>query len=216
MLAKIKKISIVSFKMPILLCFMILIGCAIKPELSPVSIFQIDIGKDGKIYFELTDTHTKVVIKNRSNLPGIHHDIDENNYLPEAFVPYLKNNIIRNISKSPGIDILSSIDGAELHVDFNLQYFDVYRETSGAAAAANILLGGLLGAALTRETCTAQISGQVSITDLSTGNVLCTFYPEVKESVEYSMNDRKTGYRNATQNAATELVKQIITGLSNC
>ena len=203
-------------KMPILLTFMILIGCAIKPELSPVSIFQVDIGKDGKIYFELNDTHAKVVPKNRTNLPGIHHDVDENNYLPEAFVPYLKNNIIRNITKSPGIDVLSSLDGAEFHVDFNLQYFDVYRETSGGAAAAAILVGGLLGAALMRESCTAEISGQVSITDINTGNVLCTFYPEVKETVEFSMNDSKTGYRNATQNAATELVKQIITGLSNC
>ena len=46
--------------------------------------------------------------------------------------------------------------------------------------------------------------------------VLCTFYPDVAETVEFSMNYVKNGYRNATQQATSELIKQLIAGLSNC
>jgi len=192
------------------------VGCALKPTLSPVSIFQVDIGKDGKMYFEFVDSHRKVVVKNRTNLPGIHHDVDENNYLPQPFVQYLKKNIIDNLKKSPGLELLNSKDGADFLINFNLQHFDVFRETSGGAAAAGILVGGLLGAALMEETCTAEIKGVVTVQDIVTGEVLCTFNPDVRETVEFRMNDAKKGYKNATQQASSELVKQIILGLTNC
>ena len=195
---------------------LLFVGCALKPTLTPVNIFQVDIGKDGKMYFELVDSHRKVVVKNRSALPGIHHDVDENNYLPQPFVQYLEKNIINNLRKSPGLEILNSKDGAEFLINFNLQYFDVYRETSGGAAAAGILIGGLLGAALMEETCTAEIKGVVTVQNVNTGEVLCTFNPVVKESIEFRMNDVKKGYTNATQQASSELVKQIILGLTNC
>ena len=195
---------------------LLFVGCTLKPTLTPVNIFQVDIGKDGKMYFELVDSHRKVVVKNKTNLPGIHHDVDENNYLPQPFVQYLEKNIIDNLKKSPGLEILNSKDGAEFLINFNLQYFDVYRETSGGAAAAGILIGGLLGAALMEETCTAEIKGVVTVQNINTGEVLCTFNPDVKESVEFKMNDLKKGYTNATQQASSELVKQIILGLANC
>ena len=51
---------------------------------------------------------------------------------------------------------------------------------------------------------------------LKSGEVLCTFYPDVAETVEFSMNDVKNGYRNATQQATSELIKQLIAGLANC
>ena len=73
---------------------LLFVGCAIKPTLMPVNIFQVDIGKDGKMYFELIDSHKSVVIKNRTNLPGLHHDVDEDNYLPVPFVKYLEENIL--------------------------------------------------------------------------------------------------------------------------
>jgi hypothetical protein len=203
-------------KIAILLSLTFFISCTIKPILTPVNIFQVDIGKDGKMYFELIDSHRKVVVKNRSNLPGIHHDVDENNYLPQPFVQYLEKNIIDNLRKSPGLEILNSKDGAEFFISFNLKHFDVYRETSGGAAAAGILVGGLLGAALMEETCTAEIKGIVIVKNINTGEVLCTFNSEVKESVNFSMNDAKKGYKNATQQASSELVKKIILGLTNC
>jgi len=198
------------------LLVMLFAGCAIKPSLIPVNIFQVDIGKDGKMYFEFVDSHRKVVVKNRTNLPGIHHDVDENNYLPKPFIQYLKKNIIDNLKKSPGLEILNIKEGAEFLINFNLQHFDVYRETSGGAAAAGILIGGLLGAALMEETCTAEIKGIVTVQNINTGEVLCTFNPDVKESVEFRMNNAKKGYTNATQQASSELVKQIILGLTNC
>lgn len=195
---------------------LLFVGCAIKPTLSPVNIYQVDIQKDGKMYFELIDTHRKVVVKNRTNLPGIHYDVDENNYLPKPFVQYLQKNILDNLKKSPGLELLESKDGAEFLINFNLQHFDVYRVTSGGAAAAAILIGGLLGGALMEETCTAEIKGVVTISNINTGEVLCTFNPDIKESVEFRMNNVKKGYKNATQQASSELVKQIIAGLTNC
>jgi len=192
------------------------VACAIKPTLRPINIFQVDIGKDGKMYFDLVDSHRKVVVKNRSNLPGIHHDVDENNYLPQPFVQYLNNNIIENLKKSPGLEILNSQDGAEFLITFNLQHFDVYRKTSGGAAAAGILIGGLLGAALMEEDCTAEIKGVVTVQNINTGEVLCIFNPNIKESAAFRMNNVKKGYKNATQKASSELVKQLILGLTNC
>ena len=195
---------------------LLFVGCTLKPTLSPVNIHQVDIGKDGKMYFELVDSHKKVVVGDMTNLPGIHHDVDENNYLPQPFVQYLTKNIIDNLRKSPGLELLESIDGAEFFINFNLQHFNVYRETSGAAAAAGILIGGLLGAALMTETCTAEIKGIVTVSNINTGEVLCTFNSDIKEPVEMKMNQKEKGYKNATQQASSELVKQIILGLTNC
>lgn len=193
-----------------------LLGCTLKPTLTPIYISHIDIGKDGKMYFELIDTHNKVVLKNRTNLPGIHHDVDENNYLPLPYVEYLRKNIIENLKKSPGLELLASREDAEFLISFNLRHFDVYRETSGGAAAIKILLGGLLGAALSNESCTAEINGSVIVTNLNTGDVLCTFDTDIKETVEFNMNNFKKGYTNATQQASSELVKQIISKLTSC
>lgn len=195
---------------------LLFVGCTIKPTLSPINIHKVDIGKDGKMFFELVDSHKKVVAKNRNNLPGIHHDVDENNYLPQPFVQYLTKNIIDNLRKSPGLELLESKDGAEFFINFNLQYFNVYRETSGGAAAAGILIGGLLGAALMEETCTAEIQGVLTVLNGKNGALLCTFNPDIKESVDFKMNNAKNGYKNATQQASSELVKQIIVGLTNC
>ena len=206
----------IKFPIIIITLTLLLVGCVIKPTLKPVSIFQVDIGKDGKMYFELVDSHRRVVIKNKTNLPGIHHDVDENNYLPSPYIEYLKKNIINNLRKSPGLVLSKSKEDAEFLTSFNLEHFDAYRETSGGAAAAGILVGGLLGAALMKENCTAEIKGIVTVSDINTGEVLCTFYPDITETVEFSMNDVKNGYRNATQQATSELIKQLIAGLANC
>ena len=206
----------IKFPFIIITLALLLVGCVIKPTLKPVSIFQVDIGKDGKMYFELVDSHRRVVIKNKTNLPGIHHDVDENNYLPSPYIEYLKKNIINNLRKSPGLVLSKSKEDAEFLTSFNLEHFDAYRETSGGAAAAGILVGGLLGAALMKENCTAEIKGIVTVSDINTGEVLCTFYPDITETVEFSMNDVKNGYRNATQQATSELIKQLIAGLANC
>lgn len=208
-----KKTSLLTF---MILASLLFVSCTIKPSLTPINIHQVDIGKDGKMFFEIIDTHQKVVVKNRTNLPGIHHDVDENNYQPEPYVEFLKKNIIENLLKSPGLEILMSKDGAEFLIQFNLQHFDVYRETSGGAAAVSILLGGLLGAALMEETCTAEIKGVVTVTDMNSDSIICSFNTNVSEKVEFRMNDVKKGYTNATQQASTELVKQIIAGLTNC
>ena len=67
-----------------------------------------------------------------------------------------------------------------------------------------------------KENCTAEIKGIVTVSDINTGEVLCTFYPDITETVEFSMNDVKNGYRNATQQATSKLIKQLIAGLANC
>ena len=194
----------------------LIVGCAVKPVLKPVDIFQIDIGKDGKMYFELTDSHAPVVTSNRSNLPGIHHDVDELNYLPLPLVPYIKKNIIENLQKSPGLELLESVEGSDYVIHFNLQHIDVYRETSGGAAAAGILVGGLLGAAMMEEACWAEIRGMVTVTDAQFGEQLCSFAVDVKETASFRMNDVKKGYTDATQQALMSTVKQIVSGLTNC
>jgi len=172
---------------------LVFVGCAVKPVLTPVSIFQLDIGKDGTMYFEMTDSHQRVVTANRTNLPGIHHDVDELNYLPMPLV-----------------------QGTNFLIHFDLQHIDVYRETSGGAAAAAILVGGLLGGALMEESCIAEFKGAVSVSDTNTGEQMCTFAVNVKESASFRMNNIKKGYTDATQQALSELVKQIVTGLTNC
>ena len=205
------------YKLIVLLSLaLFVLSCTLKPTLSPINVNQVDIGKDGKIYFELIDSHRRVVVKNRSNLPGIHHDVDENNYLPQPFVQYIDKNILNNLSKSPGLNILTTKDDADFLITFNLQHFDVFRETSGGAAAAGILIGGLLGAAIMNEKCTAQMKGVVTVSDPNSGDVLCSFETDVNEVVEFNMNDLKKGYTNATQRASSEIVKQIINGLTNC
>ena len=191
-------------------------ACALKPQLSPVSIAQVDIQKKGKMYFELIDSHSQVVPKNRNNLPGMHHDVDENDFLPEPFVKFLENNIVRNLNKSKGLELVDMLEDSEFHIKFELKHFDIYRETSDGAAIANILIGGLIGGILTKEIYTAEIEGTVDILDINSKDVLCTFDANVAEKVEISYNDIIPGYKNSAQNAATELIKQIISGLQKC
>ncbi len=195
---------------------LVFVGCAVKPVLTPVSIFQLDIGKDGTMYFEMTDSHQRVVTANRTNLPGIHHDVDELNYLPMPLVQYLEKNIKDNLKKSPGLELLNVKEGTNFLIHFDLQHIDVYRETSGGAAAAAILVGGLLGGALMEESCIAEFKGAVSVSDTNTGEQMCTFAVDVKESASFRMNNIKKGYTDATQQALSELIKQIVTGLTNC
>lgn len=164
----------------------------------------------------MTDSHTPVVVSNRTNLPGIHHDVDELNYLPLPLVPYIKKNIMENMQKSSGLQLLESVEGSDYVINFDLQHVDIYRETTGGAAAAAILVGGLLGAAMMEEACWAEINGVVTVYDSQYGEHLCTFNIDVKETASFRMNDIKKGYTNATQQALLEAVKQIIGGLTNC
>ena len=47
--------------------YLLVVGCAVRPELIPVNISYVDIQKDGKMFFELVDSHRKVITKNRNN-----------------------------------------------------------------------------------------------------------------------------------------------------
>ena len=64
----------------ILLLFILFTGCALKPKLTPINISNVDIQKDGKMFFKFVDSHQKVIMKNRTNFAGTHHDVDENNF----------------------------------------------------------------------------------------------------------------------------------------
>ena len=201
----------------ILIGFILLIvGCAVRPTLIPVNISYVDIQKDGKMFFELVDSHRKVIAKNRTNLAGIHHDVDENNFLPKPFVQYLKENIINNLKKSPGLEILNSKENAQFLISFDLQFFDVYRDTPGGSTAALLLGGALLGGALMEETCTAIIRGTVTVSDISNGEILCSFNTDITKSTEFRFNVFKPAYSEATEQATSELVKQIVLQITEC
>ncbi len=198
-------------------------GCALKPVLSPVELVNVDINKDVRAFFEFTDSHSKVIMKNRSGLPGIHHDVNEDNYLPIPFTDYLKQNIVNNLAKSPGFQLMQHKNESDFMIQFELKYFDVYRHTSGSAAAAGILVGGLIGQAMVKEDFRAIINGEVSVLNSVLGDVLCSFSTNVEESIVVGISKTGllksralVGYEDVTEEASSELIKQIIIGLSSC
>ena len=67
-----------------------------------------------------------------------------------------------------------------------------------------------------KENCSAEIRGTIELLDSKSNEVLCTYETDVKETIEFSMNNVKLGYKNATQDAVAELIKQIINGLQKC
>jgi hypothetical protein len=202
----------------IIISALFLVGCAVMPTLTPINLHQVDIEKDGKIYFELTDSHTKVVKNNVTNFPGIHNDIDENNFLPLPFIEYLGKNIISNLRKSPGLELLDSRDGNEIYINFNLQHFNVYRETSSSASLAKTIpLLFLLGWGT--EYCSAEIKGVLMVSNQNTNDILCNFNLDIKETVRlrhFTNKNLATAYSNATQQVSSKLVEQIISELINC
>ena len=150
------------------------------------------------------------------NAKPIFADVDENNFWPVPFVAYLKNNIIQNLNKSPGIELLLNKEDAQYLISFNLQHFDVYRKTSGGAAAAAILVGGLLGGAMMTEECTAIIKGELIIKEIDSGDILCRYQHDISKSSEFKMGVFKPAYSDVTQQATSELVKQLIQNLIEC
>jgi hypothetical protein len=201
----------------IIISALFLVGCAVMPTLTPINLHQVDIEKDGKIYFELTDSHTKVVKNNSTNFPGIHNDIDENKFLPLPFVEYLEKNIISNLRKSPGVELLDLRDGNEFYINFNLQHFNVYRETSSFASLAKFI--PIIYLLMGSESCSAEIKGVLMVSNQNTNDILCNFNLDIKETVQFrhiATNDLPNAYANATQQASSKLIEQIISGLMNC
>ena len=203
-------------KFYLILFVIFMTGCSVKPNLDSISIPDVDIEKDESMYFKFNDKHIHVKVKNKTNLPGIHHDVDENNFLPLPFVDYLQNNIIANLKKSPGLVLLDSPDSASYSIELNLNHFDVYRETDGGDAAALLLVGGLIGGALMKEECFAEIESDVNIIDNSTKNILCSFDISVKTSTEFNMNYVKKGYKDSTESAVSEFIVQLLNKLKGC
>ena len=84
----------------ILISIILFSSCAIKPNLSPIDIYAVNINKDANVFFEFSANHKKVTVKNKTNFAGIHHDVDENNFLPLPFTEYIKHNIISNLTSA--------------------------------------------------------------------------------------------------------------------
>jgi len=203
----------------IIISALFLVGCAVMPTLTPINLHQVDIEKDGKIYFELTDSHTKVVNKNSTNFAGIHNDINEDDFLPIPFTKYLEQNIINNLRKSPGLELLDSRDGNEFYINFDLKNFNVYRETSSSAALTKNFFPLLYIIGMGAETCSAEISGELTVYDQETNEILCNYNITSDETVRLRHFTNKilaNAYSDATRIASSKIVEQIISKLLNC
>jgi hypothetical protein len=202
------------------------LGCTQPPlMLQSVDLYQVDIGKVGKMHLEFHDLHTKLIKNNEGTAyPGIHHDFDEELILNSTIAENLSSNIINNLGKSPDIEFVSESSTADFLLKFELQQFDVFRTTSGGSAAAQILVGGLLGGVLSNEVYTCSINSLVTISDPTSGEILCSFDVSVEENRDdvklndpwNKYNDYKEGYEKAMHSATEELVKKLLFSLSEC
>lgn len=203
----------------IIISILFLTSCAIKPTLSPINIQNINIEKDGKIYFELTDSHKKVVKNNTTNFAGIHNDIDEDDFLPTPFTQYLEENIVNNLRKSPGLELLESRNGNEFYINYDLNDFNVYRETSSSASLVKNFFPILYIIGMGVETCTAEINGVLTVYDQETNEVLCDYNIKSEETVRlrhFTNKNLANAYSDATRIATSNMVEQIISRLLNC
>jgi len=203
----------------LMISVLFLVGCAITPTLAPINIQNINIEKDGNIYFELTSSHKKVVKNNTTNFAGIHNDINEDDFLPVSFPKYLEKNIINNLMKSPGLIILESRKGNDFYVKFDLKDFNVYRETSSSAALVKSFFPLLYIIGLGVETCSAEINGDLTVYDQETNEILCDFNISSEETVRlrhFTNKNLSDAYSDATRIASSKLVEQIIFNLLNC
>jgi len=203
----------------IIISALFLVGCAIKPTLTPINIRNINVEKDGKIYFELTNSHTKVVKNNSTNFAGIHNDINEDDFLPIPYTKYLEQNITNNLRQSPGLELLESREGNEFYINFDLNYFNVYRETSSSAAFVKSFFPLLYIIGMGVETCSAEINGELIVYDQETNEILCNYNITTEETVRlrhFTNKNLANAYSDATRIASSKLVEQIISKLLNC
>jgi hypothetical protein len=203
----------------LLLSLLFLISCAIKPTLKPINIQNVNIEKDGNIYFELTSSHKKVIRKNTTNSAGIHNDTNEDDFLPVPFSDYLEKNIINNLMKSPGLIIVESRKANDFYVNFDLKSFNVFRETSSSAALVKSFFPLLYIIGMGVETCTAEISGDLTVYNQETNEILCDFNISTEETVRlrhFTNTNLSDAYSDATRIASSKLVEQIIFNLLNC
>lgn len=203
----------------LLVSLLFLISCAIKPTLKPINIQNVNIEKDGNIYFELTSSHKKVIRKNTTNSAGIHNDTNEDDFLPVPFSDYLEKNIINNLMKSPGLIIAESRKANDFYVNFDLKSFNVFRETSSSAALVKSFFPLLYIIGMGVETCTAEISGDLTVYNQETNEILCDFNISTEETVRlrhFTNKNLSDAYSDATRIASSKLVEQIIFNLLNC
>jgi hypothetical protein len=69
------------------------------------------------------------------------------------------------------------------------------------------------------ESCSAEIKGVLMVSNQNTNDILCNFNLDIKETVQFrhiATNDLPNAYANATQQASSKLIEQIISGLMNC